>query len=131
MAYDRQKFDLDLPLGEAPLDAIGAKLMEAAEYIRTHGWCRGIQADAVGRVCLIGAISAVVPDDPARPWGDIFETRVELRRRINNYLEVHHSQDSYSEDMSNVLAARWNDAPDRTASQVISALRSAARTGTK
>ena len=40
------------------LDKAGKVLLEAAEYMEEHGWCREEFFDDTGAVCLLGAISA-------------------------------------------------------------------------
>ncbi len=50
MLYDKKRWELD---------TIGKALLDAADYMAQHGWCRGIGSLSTGEVCLIGAIDAL------------------------------------------------------------------------
>lgn len=43
---------------EPKVDAIGARLLDAAAYLKTHHWCTNERFAADGRVCIEGAIIA-------------------------------------------------------------------------
>lgn len=78
-------------------------LMDAAEYIRVHGHCRGATEDLEGRVCAIGALGH---------GGQDILTIVRSIAKLGDYLGTRH-------------IAGWND---RTPTdRIIAALEAAAR----
>lgn len=79
-------------------------LLDAAQYIRVHGWCQGYLKDGTGGVCVLGAITTVHKD----PY--LMGASIE---KLEAYI---HS-----------WPAKWNDVPGRTKEQVIQALEEAAR----
>lgn len=83
-------------------------LLDAAEYIRKHGWCQGQPSDSLGRVCAMGAlyVTTLVETTPA-----------EAATRLAWHLGF--STNSY--------VAGWNDNPDRTKEEVIAAMEAAVR----
>jgi len=81
-------------------------LLEAADYIETNGHCKHVYR--VGnKACLLGAIDIVLEKEHAEPF----------RFHVVNAMEVY---------LGTVDVAYWNDAPARTAEEVIAALRSVA-----
>ncbi len=80
-------------------------LLDAAEYIRVHGHCKGEGIARDGRVCSIGAIFSVADTDST--WLAQHHLAAYLRR-------------------SGEFIVSFNDAPERTADEVIAALRAAA-----
>ena len=88
-----------LPAEVKPLEQWQQKFLEAADLIRTGGHCKG--AVSLGSAhCLVGALNAVRAE-PINDW--------RLRERIGGG-----------------GFADWNNAPDRTAAEVIAALTAAA-----
>lgn len=85
-----------------PLSQEKQNLLDAANYIRKHGWCQWTSETEDGRVCIAGAFG--------RTFGLNYDTTGDVLR---NYLCV----DSLS---------AWNDALGRTVDQVLSALEAAA-----
>ena len=78
----------------------------AADYMRQVGWTQGTEQDADGHVCLTGALRLCSPVP-----GDGYLAREVFRRRGR--------------------AESWNDAPGRTADEVIDYLASSAITDTE
>lgn len=79
-------------------------LLEAAEYLELYGWIQGEMGAFGGPCCIVGATVSVDP---------LGEARAEAQLAVRRYLSV----DSLP---------LWNDAPGRTAAEVIAALRGAA-----
>ncbi len=50
MLYDNKRWDLD---------EVGRVLLDAADYMKQHGWCRWRMRNGAGEVCIIGAIDAL------------------------------------------------------------------------
>lgn len=84
-------------------------LLDAAEYIRIHGWCQGRPSDSMGRVCVMGALHAT------KLFG--MHTYAEAANRLAWHLRF----PNYG------YVAGWNDNPDRTKEEVIAAMEAAAR----
>jgi hypothetical protein len=82
-------------------------LLDAANYIEAHGWCRDA-LEHEGRVCIFGAIRAVIQCDNMAVDREIVER---LRRVTGRYMNV----------------AAWNDKVCRSKKQAVAALRRAAR----
>ena len=78
----------------------------AADYMRHVGWAQGVEVDADGHVCLTGALRLCSPVP-----GDGYLAREVFRRRGR--------------------AESWNDAPGRTADEVIDYLASSEITDTE
>ena len=78
----------------------------AADYMRHVGWAQGAEVDADGHVCLTGALRLCSPVP-----GDGYLAREVFRRRGR--------------------AESWNDAPGRTADEVIDYLASSEITDTE
>ena len=89
------------------LDPVSRVLLDAADYIEKHGHCKGMSRRRDGAVCVAGSISVVI-------WSA--ELRLSARRRLSAYIGI--------PPYLNIPV--WNDAPARTADEVISALRGAA-----
>jgi hypothetical protein len=86
---------------EVQLEPWRQHLLDAAQYIREHGWCQRTIRDEEGRVCLIGALQSV------EGWENSVAPTM-LRRIIS-------------------CIPSWNNAPGRTKEEVIAALEGAAR----
>lgn len=82
-------------LPEAPAKPVYPELLEAAEYIRQHGWCQHDYMASDGRVCLYGALRDLPENSPAL---------AEIMRAVDRKPEW------------------WNDAPGRTEQEVIDLL---------
>lgn len=77
-------------------------LLNAAQYIRDHGWCQHVTRDRQGRVCLSGALyrNAEEPDYTNAAYAVYALIKENL--------------------------AEWNDTPGRTEQEVIAVLEKAA-----
>jgi hypothetical protein len=87
-------------------------LREAAEYIGEHGWLQGTLSSADGRVCAIGAIQRIGGTGNARSYDAV--------DALYEYLDLPMT--------TGILhpVAIWNDEPERTAEDVILAMKCAA-----
>lgn len=86
-------------------------LLDAATYIEEHGWCQFYLQMRSGAVCMLGAMSRTVPRECGFDGAWI--------------RSVHLVQ----ERTGCVGISTWNDAPERTKEEVVSALRAAALHG--
>lgn len=85
-------------------------LRDAAELIRTRGWCQG-EYEIDGCLCIFGAVHVALGREPD---GIGFTT---ADRQI---------ADALRSATGVVIVPDWNDAPGRTAEQVIAAIERAA-----
>lgn len=109
MSYLRDKlFTLPLPVGVAELEPWRKALLDAAEYIRVHGHCKGRGIAEDGSVCAIGALHKATGG----------RMPVEERFILYDKLGCHTNARGL---------VRWNDAPERTKEDVIRALTECAR----
>ncbi len=94
-------------LARPELDETSKILMSAADYIEKHGWwCKGHGASPGIKTCLMTSIWTISYNDKAREAAD----------RVTHYLGFEKREE----------AVKWNDAPERTKEEVVSALREAA-----
>lgn len=108
-------------------DATGRILLEAAHLIRTRGHAKMVTEDLRGRLCLIGAIN-VARHGNAIDFGDhytLFTARVadQLKLEYGGYAGAAHP---VIQQNAHQAAIQWNNAPSRTATEVIAALEDAA-----
>lgn len=82
-------------------------LLDAAQYIRDHGWCQGRFYDG-DRVCLLGAL--IVSTQGRQEYAAAAAALYQANGPV--------SSDAHD----------WNDAPGRTKEEVIAALEQAALT---
>lgn len=113
----------DIPLG---IDShpIARVLWDAANYIEEHGWCQNRLTDVRGRVCFQGALGKAI--DPAvdlTAWRKPAQWPHWGLARDANMAFIRHLGLSASKDETYL----WNDAPDRTQEEVVTALRDCAR----
>jgi len=92
-------------------------LLDAAQYIREHGWCQGKLITRRGEVCMMGAI-AMATKSPITVTG--MEQRIERNQICDDAINL-------AVMATNNRGAFWNDDHGRTADEVIAALESAAR----
>jgi hypothetical protein len=92
------------------LDKAGKVLLEAAEYMEQHGWCRDEFFDDTGAVCLLGAIRR---RQPRYSLGGNSPPALRLQNRIY-------------EKVGGYLVATWNDEHCESKEQAVTLLRSAA-----
>lgn len=83
-------------------------LLAAADLIECDGHCKGCLVDLDGRRCAMGAIFMACLDDSA--------VNAVIAERAEHALFRHIS----------CTIVEWNDAPERTAAEVVAALRGAA-----
>lgn len=96
-------------------------LLEAADYLENRGWTRGVYADENGCLCLAGALNlATIGRAAPYPYSSITDQQWALARQVTDLIEERCGIES------GPALAEWNDAPDRTRSEVVSMLRRAA-----
>lgn len=108
------------------MDAIGFKfeapavtepwrkvLLDAADYIETHGWCQDY-ARSGQSVCLMGAIASVSDG--------VFCGRGDQNIRQHSKIGDEAAEKMFAANKG----SGWNDAPGRTAAEVCAALRACA-----
>lgn len=78
-------------------------LFRAAQIIERDGWCQDVLVDELGRVCAVGAIDKAQTGDPEAMGG--------------NYEPIQKLENLIGADVVN-----WNNAPERTAEEVIDML---------
>lgn len=103
---DHNKFVLP----EVKTDPVAECLLRAAQRIRERGWCQYFPCDESKRLCLLGAI-------------------FDLRRPVDSIVWGDHSMDMQNAGsfmLKRGQDGNWNDAPSRTAAEVIAALEDAA-----
>lgn len=84
-------------------------LLDAADVIRKNGHCKNALRDAAGRVCAIGAIMEAAREAYPGPNWSGFRDRVTDAFRL-------------VEEVGGIpCIAAWNNAPERTADEVIAA----------
>jgi len=93
-------------------------LLVAADLIERHGLAKLTQRDAEGRLCLQGAIS-VAATGKTRQYTDIY---CAASAAVYRYLTARGVPDG---DTYVNGSAPWNNKPERTAAEVIEALRGA------
>lgn len=104
MLYDPRWKEAKAPVKE--LEPWRQWFLKAAEYIRTHGWCKYQARADDGRVCTMGALYYVCPKNHHE----------DARDHLEKFLGKQASQG----------IPAWNDTPGRTKEEVIAALESAA-----
>lgn len=97
-------------------------LFAAADHIEKFGLAKNHRGTAAGPACLHGAIAIALTGDPESDCDDR-----EASELMNAYLRAH----GVSSDllMSKKGCAFWNNRPERTAAEVVTALRAAATWG--
>jgi hypothetical protein len=117
-------------------------LRAAADYLDTHGWHQGSRYDFSGELmptpaaCAVGALCITTygnvmadlihrPEPTPAQWAAL----VGVFRVFTDYLTGAETRPVCPEDVDDVyegIIGGWNDAPDRTATEVTTALRAAA-----
>jgi hypothetical protein len=92
-----------------PLTDVQRVLLRAAEIIEERGWCRAAYIEN-GRLCAVGAIATAAE-------GNAFSLAPRVERAIRSFNDF---------IGGSVRIEAWNDAPGRTQSEIVNALRSAA-----
>ena len=93
-----------------------AQLRKAASLLDKRGHVKGHLEDAKGRVCMMGAINLACTGDASNCGGRSFD----LLDRVERYLQRKFKK-------RYVSAIEWNNMASRRKSQVVEALREAAR----
>lgn len=83
-------------------------LLKAANHMQRHGWCRKRNEDAEGRVCLIGALSAV-----ADRYGYYDTAYADALCRLRHHLKM--------------AISTWNDHICKSKARAVRTLRAAAK----
>ena len=113
MPFDQTNFVEAKP--EVELEPWRVVLLEAAQYIREHGWCQGTISTDDGRVCAIGALSAA--------YEAAFHHRgCEIATTAMEHLDATLARKGHLPDI-----VKFNDAPGRTAEDVALAMEECAR----
>lgn len=96
----------------APLEAWRALLLRAADYIERHGHCKFALVNIWGNVCAMGALDAAATGNPLRPdfGGDVGKAYENLSKVVGDIVD-------------------WNNAPERTATEVTAKMREVAVSG--
>jgi hypothetical protein len=84
-------------------------LLDGADYVEKHGHCKYALVNERGQVCLLGALRKTMPS-----WEAEALAHAALIKCVGAF--------------SGFLAG-WNDAPERTADEVIDAMRACAMQG--
>lgn len=92
-----------------PLPTVSVTLLKAADLLVQHGHCKHVLEDEKGRICVAAAINMADHGNLYWDEGADFEAAFD---RLSEYLQA----DPVS----------WNNAPERTADEVVAALRAAA-----
>lgn len=111
MYYDKRIETVPAPVQHPELSPVQQHCLEAAEYIREHGWCQGKWGDAWGRVCIMGALHKVLPE------GEQF--REYYNPAVNHLTQM----------LLGTCPVAFNDVPWRTKEEVIALLERAATGG--
>lgn len=118
-----------------PLEPRRVVLLQAADYIRTHGWCQNSLTTKDGAVCAMGSVygAAMILDPKAGDYTDgneivDFYARSIVADKALHLLDEHLDAQGYSKPLvgNKGLAPYWNDDPNRTKEEVIAGLTSAA-----
>jgi len=96
----------------------GKTLMDAANYMDEHGWCRGKAGMYDGSVCLYGAIAAVIGAVKLHEDG----LRIDIGHpNFKSFLAI---QNAIEESRIFINgAAKWNDKGAKSKEQVVAKLR--------
>ncbi len=92
----------------APLAPEKRILLKAADILREYGWCQDAIEHPDGRRCALGAIA--------------------MAARVLGLKEYFHAERAMEKMLPNETVPSWNDAPGRTAEEVIEAMEKAATT---
>jgi len=109
-------FDLSPP--EPTPRTISTVLLKAAELIRTHGLAKFLRQDDAGQLCIHGAICMALYNNPygANRDCDMYDP---AQHKIGQLIRRELGHVSWPGDWG---CAYWNNAPERTAEEVIAVL---------
>lgn len=111
-------------------DQVADHLDKTAVHLETHGWIQGLMRDphaydvSACRTCLRGALSAAAGRHPR--FAEDWQLITEAEEAVAAWLRAKGELANISGWDAGDLLEDWNDARDRTAEQVISALRECA-----
>ena len=95
------------------------RLLDAADYIERHGWCRNALKKEDGSVCVLGALLEANGIDLG-----------EVSRRLAKYIQSRSLLPGYElvcpETLAVTIIEAWNDIVAGSADEVIALLRNAA-----
>lgn len=91
----------------APVEPWRKALLDAAQYIRDHGWCQNELRNLSGNVCMVGSI--------------LFSNLQQCRNEIDP------AKSRVMAHLGNSSISRWNDTPGRTKEEVIAVMETVAR----
>lgn len=97
-------------------------LIEAASLIETRGHAKGWFEDSKGCLCATGAIGMAATGDPVGYSDDI---PPDVEAELSRAFRAAHAEVGAMRNGDGRIVP-WNDAPERTASEVVSMLRRAA-----
>ena len=107
------------PAGEVQHElTVSDVLLRAADLIEERGWCQWIQEERDGSLCIAGAIAVAS--------GGIASSRATMGSNGPLYWPAVQRFCEFVGE-PNPGPARWNNAPERIKSQVLTALREAAK----
>lgn len=95
-------------------------LFRAAEILEDRGWCQGLLTNDRGEHCAVGALCVALEQQMRCNYGDL------VRSGPLNIFAAYLPPGSDDRETGVVKITRWNDNPERTAQEVITALRRAA-----
>jgi len=102
---------------DTPLTAVGKALMAGADLIEKHGLAKFVRQDSNGKLCFLGALDMVE--------GYSEDDHSKASKALVAALGLTTLRDPRS------AAADWNNKLERTAQEVVDAMRLAARTTAK
>ncbi|MBW1603449.1 hypothetical protein JJV70_15315 [Streptomyces sp. JJ66] len=112
--------DQPIPQSHSELSAV---FTAAADYINAHGLAKGIFAYASGACCTVGALSVAASGSALDAASDVC---MDMPLVLFAALEAMAGRlPDVNEDPVEQIA-QWNDAPERTAAEVVAELRAAA-----
>ncbi len=94
-------------------ERVADRLDAAATHIERHGWAQGFMRSVDGRVCAMGALNAVTRDGNVTY---LVGATAYLAREIGT-----------TDELADLGVVEWNDADGRTRSDVLDAMRRAAK----
>jgi hypothetical protein len=120
------------------LDPASKLLLDAADYMELHGWCRKTLSDDAGRVCVEGAILVGsggkilkrASDKGCYISGGAREDIPRALQKLSAYLKKHNQTWAKEIGITDMDLCRitpaWNDLKCRSKKQAVTALRAAA-----
>lgn len=108
-----------MPFDASPLNQTTRDLIAARTYLETHGWCQHEAHNSqTNQVCAVGALNKIIAPD----WNGeqlLYAYPETIQRRAPSYKLLLKVIGGKSTD--HLALANWNDAPERTLSDVLAA----------